>query len=94
MRTRYRLAPKGRKEPTEAEVDRYRDLGRLQYNYHLAVKRWHRRPLYRDPKAFMALLLILLITWLLTEAVRKEPVQEQVVPEERPHKEAADRRWP
>lgn len=90
MRTRYRVAPKGRKEPSDAEVARYRDLGRLQYNYHRALRRWHRKPLYRDPRTFMALLLILLITWLLAGTGLNDDRQDPSVPVQEHGKEAPE----
>lgn len=73
MRTRYRISPEGsRSKPTDAEIARYRDPKRLQYNYHRASGLLHRRPIYKDPKAFLALLLIVLVVWLIAEAEEKE----------------------
>ena len=68
MNRRYRISPEGRPpEPTDAEIARYRDPKRLVYNYHKATRALHRKPLYKDPKTFIALLIIVLITWLITE---------------------------
>jgi len=73
MKQRYRISPEGRKpEPTDADIARYRDPKRLQYNYHRALGLLHRRPIYKDPKAFLALLLIVLVVWLIVEAQEKE----------------------
>lgn len=73
MKQRYRISPEGRQpEPTDAEIARYRDPKRLQYNYHRALGLLHRRPIYKDPKAFLALLLIVLVVWLIVEAQEKE----------------------
>lgn len=86
MRTRYRISPEGRRsKPSDAEIASYRDPKRLQYNYHRASGLLHRRPIYKDPKAFLALLLIVLVVWLIAEAEEKErasdPAEtEQVVP--------------
>lgn len=86
MNQRYRISPEGRPpEPTDAEIAKYRDPKRLLYNYQRATRLLHRRPLYKDPKAFLALLLILLVVWLIAEAQEKEraktpPPQEQQVP--------------
>lgn len=72
MSPRYRITAQGRPpEPTEAEIARYRDPKRLLYNYHRARRRWHRRPLYKDPRSFLVLLIIVLIAWLLSEAAEK-----------------------
>lgn len=73
MKRCYRITPGGRGAPlTDAEIARYRSSDRLLYNYHRAVRR-PGRPLYRDPRSFITLLLILLLAWLLAEAgdVRK-----------------------
>lgn len=73
MKQRYRISPEGRKpEPSDAEIARYRDPKRLQYNYQRALGLLHRRPIYKDPKAFLALLLIVLVVWLVVEAQQKE----------------------
>ncbi len=73
MKQRYRISPEGRQpEPSDAELSRYRDPRRLQYNYHRALGLVHRRPIYKDPKAFLALLLVVLVVWLVVEAREKE----------------------
>lgn len=83
MRTRYRITPEGRSsEPSEQELARYRDPKRLVYNYQIARDRFHKKPLYKDPKAFLALLLIILVTLMIAEAAEKERAQQQSHPEE------------
>ncbi|MFZ1692864.1 MAG: hypothetical protein WAT74_06700 [Flavobacteriales bacterium] len=69
MKPRFRISPKGTgKEPSDAELLRYRDSGKLLYNYQHARNLLHKRPLYRDPKAFVVLLIIALLAWLLSQA--------------------------
>lgn len=83
MRTRYRITPEGRSsEPSEQELARYRDPKRLVYNYQIARDRFHKKPLYKDPKAFLALLLIILVALLIVEAAEKERAEQQAYPEE------------
>lgn len=65
MKREYRLTPPGQQPPSDAELARYRDAKRLVHAYEKAVRR-PRRPIYRDPKAFLALLLIVLLAWLLS----------------------------
>lgn len=88
MKHRYRITPKGSgPEPTDAEILRYRDKGRLLYNYQRARDLLHRRPIYRDPKAFFALLLIVLLAWLLSEGLLEGPRPDRggrPVPEQPP----------
>ncbi len=66
MKRTYRIAPDG-KRPTDEEIARYRDHARLQANYNKALHRLHRRPLYKDPRAFVAILVLLLLVWLIME---------------------------
>ncbi len=87
MKRHYRIAPGPIQMPSDAEIARYRDPRRLFYNYHRALHAMHRKPLYKDRKAFLALLLIVLLAWLLSDAAdrRKEagdapPPSEQHVP--------------
>ncbi|MCU0319103.1 MAG: hypothetical protein MUE88_03385 [Flavobacteriales bacterium] len=65
MKRHYRITPPGQQAPTDAELARYRDPKRLVHAYEKAVRR-PQRPIYRDPKAFLALLLIVLLAWLLS----------------------------
>jgi hypothetical protein len=59
------------KAPTEQETESFKDFGQLTHAYDNVVKR-PKKPLYKNPKAFLGLLLIILITWLVFEEVRKE----------------------
>ncbi len=83
MKPRYRISKEGRGgEPTDAELSRYRDGGRLLYNYQQAARMLHKRPLYKDPKAFIALVLIVLLALFISEVVEKEePTHTPNVPE-------------
>lgn len=73
MSTRYRISPEGRgPEPGDQELLRYRDSGKLIHNYQRAKHLFHRRPLYKDPKAFAALVIIVLLAILLAEVVEKD----------------------
>jgi hypothetical protein len=70
MKPRFRITPQGAgHEPSDSELLRYRDSGKLWYNYQRGRDLLHRKPLYKDPKAFVALLLIVLLAWLISEGV-------------------------
>ncbi len=71
MNTRYRISPQGRGVLNERQIDAHRDPKRLLFNYHRAVAR-PKRPLYKDPRSFIALLIIVLLAILITEVVEKE----------------------
>ena len=53
--------------PSEKEMGRYKDCGKLVHNYERATEPLYRRLLYRNRKRFMALLLILIILYLVFE---------------------------
>jgi hypothetical protein len=73
MKLRYRITPQGRPpEPSDAEIARYRDPQRVVLAHVRARDRWHRKPLYKDPRSFLALLLILLLAWLLSEGIDRK----------------------
>ena len=84
MKQRYHISPQGRgPEPTDAELLRYRDQGKLHYNYQRARSAMHRKPLYKDPKSFVALLLIVAMAWFISEVVENDAPTEPV-PEAQP----------
>jgi hypothetical protein len=76
MSRRYRISPQGPPPLTDAEIAKHKDARRLIYNYHRATKPLYKRPLYKDPKAFVALLIIVLLAILLAEAVEQDNVEE------------------
>lgn len=87
MKQRYRITPQGRGPLSDAEIARHQDARRLVYNYQRAKGLLHRKPLYKDRRAFLALLIIVLLAILLAEVSEKEkkdqeapPVPEQVSP--------------
>ncbi len=82
MKRRYRITPEGQgQQPTDAELARYRDPKRLIYNYTNAVQR-PKRPLYRDPKAFLFLVLIVLFAIYISERLEHRKQDLPVDPAE------------
>ncbi|MCB0770451.1 MAG: hypothetical protein KDC00_08600 [Flavobacteriales bacterium] len=72
MKRRYQIAPGIRSDgPSDEEIARYRDPKKLFYNYHKAVLR-PKVPIYKDPKAFLVLLLIVLLAYFIAEVVDKD----------------------
>lgn len=84
MKQRYRISPQGGRRLTEAEVAAHKDGRGLFYNYHQAVKPLYKRPLYKDPKAFIALLIIVLLAILISEAVEEPPTNVPPTTEQTP----------
>lgn len=50
-------------EPSKEQIDRYKDFTRLHHEYERLLKRG-KKPLYRDPKLFMLIFIILLVLFL------------------------------
>ena len=67
MKQRYHISPKGHKEPTEAEIAKYRDPKKLIHNYQKAQQLLHKKPIYKEPKAFLVLLVIVMLAYILSE---------------------------
>lgn len=71
--------------PSDADVARYADFGKLVYNYQRMTKPLYKRPLYKDPKVFLVILLVVLLAVLISRTVNDEqpgsgdrPVPEEV----------------
>lgn len=82
MKQRYHISPEGRKEPTEAEIAKYRDPKKLFYNYQKAQQLLHKKPIYKDPKAFLVLLVIVMLAYILSERTNEpwnsdDPIEKE-----------------
>lgn len=55
--------------PTDADVARYADFGKLVYNYERMTKPLFKRPLYKDPKTLLVLIVLLLVAYLVSEVM-------------------------
>ncbi len=65
------------------DPSKYKDFGKLVTNYESTLNRLHKKPLYKDPKAFLFLVMIILVAILVFEAVEEEKKQDE-------HKEIID----
>jgi hypothetical protein len=72
MSRRYRISPQGPERLTDEQIAQHKDVRHLFYNYHKATKPLYKRPLYKEPWAFIALLIVVLLVILVAEAVEKE----------------------
>ncbi|MDX1651791.1 MAG: hypothetical protein R3277_04825 [Brumimicrobium sp.] len=68
---KYKLDKNGQKGPTDEQIRRYKDFSTLSHKYERLTKRG-RKPLYRDPKMFILLLLLGLIFLLVFLETEKE----------------------
>lgn len=78
---KYKINPKSEKELSKEEISKYKDFGNLMTNYNDHKTKMH-QPLYKNPKFFLALLLILLVIYLIAESSRKDAVHDQKPPTE------------
>lgn len=62
----------GNKVPPDDKIDKHKNFKKLKANYDQQVKPLYKRPLYKDPKAFIVVLIILLLTYLIAEVAQKE----------------------
>lgn len=78
MKRRYHISPQGAgQSPTDAEIARYKDAARLQHNYIKARDLIHSKPIYKDRRAFLVILVIALLAWLLSERSHYAPDDAQ-----------------
>lgn len=61
-------------DPSDEKIDRHKDFGKLQANYNRMTKPLYKTPLYKNPKVFLVLLLILVLAYVIAEftAEKKE----------------------
>lgn len=66
--TKYKInRDKEPKIPTKEQMEKYKDFSRLTANYDKFTKR-PKLPLYKDKRFFLALIVIALIAYLLSQA--------------------------
>ena len=70
MKKEYRIRDGA--APTEAELRRYRDFGKLVYQHQRMTRPLYKRPLYRDPRALLVIIVIALLAVLIAQEVEKE----------------------
>lgn len=73
----YKIEKKPAKELRDEDIMKYKDFGKLTTNYESALQRLHKKPLYKDPKAFLTLLLIAVVAYLVFLAIEEEEAEKQ-----------------
>ncbi|MGD1847883.1 MAG: hypothetical protein ACFB10_21015 [Salibacteraceae bacterium] len=69
---RYKLDNKKAQPLNEEEMLRHKDFKKVLTNYQKATRPLYLMPLYRNPRTFLAVLLVLVILLLLWQAVEEE----------------------
>ncbi len=78
---KYRL-DREHSELSDQEVLKYKDYGKLVYNYHIATRPLYKKPLYKDPKVFIALVILVLLAIWIAEEVSKDAKDKAGAPQE------------
>ena len=77
---KYRLHSEDDQEkvPGDDVINKYKDFGKLTHNYDKVTK-IPKKPLYKDPKAFIALVLVIVVVWLIF-VMEEEEKEKQNTP--------------
>jgi hypothetical protein len=78
--SKYKFDKNKKPLPDDAEISKYKDFGKLVHNYQRATKPLYHKPLYKQPKVFIFLVMIVLLAILLAKVSEKE--QKQPAPVE------------
>lgn len=71
----------GKVVPSTESVERYKNFNSVLMDYKQVARDIHKKPLYKNPKMFMGLMLVLVIAYLVFEAVDEEDaMREKFVP--------------
>jgi len=62
---RYRLIAENPAQPSEKDVQAQKDFKKVKTNYHRMTKRIYKKPIYKDRKLLIGLILVLIILWLI-----------------------------
>jgi hypothetical protein len=54
-------------DPSDDKINRHKDFKKLQGNYQRMTKPLYKTPLYKNPKVFLVLLLILVLAYVVAE---------------------------
>ncbi len=70
--------------PGDDEISKYKDFGKLIHNYQRATKPLYHKPLYKQPKVFIFLVMIVLLALLISHFAEKEKDQTPAPVEQQP----------
>lgn len=57
---------------TDEQISKYRDYGKVASSYEQTLRKVHKKPLYKNPLAFLALLVFLLIFYLVLKSAKQD----------------------
>ena len=79
--SKYKFDKNKKPLPADDDISKYKDFGKLIHNYQRATKPLYEKPLYKQPKTFIFLVMIVLLALLIAHLAEKEE-QEKPAPQE------------
>lgn len=59
-------------EPDKGKIEKHKNFKKLKANYDDAVKPLYKKPLYKDKRTFLVILIIFLLAYIISEITEKE----------------------
>lgn len=82
--SKYKFDKNKKPLPGDDEISKYKDFGKLIHNYQRATKPLYNKPLYKQPKVFIFLVVIVLLALLISHLAEKEEQQKPAPQEQNP----------
>lgn len=79
---KYTYKRGGKPKIPASEIAKMKDFDGLKTNYQRAVHDIHRKPVYKNPRFFFGLLMVILIAYILFDMADKEAKQQDQKPPE------------
>jgi hypothetical protein len=79
---KYKLDERAEKAPESDDLSKYKDFGKVVTDYQKLAHDLHRKPLYKDKRLFLFVLIALLLLYLLFESQREQPQEKSPTPPE------------
>ncbi|MCG3167577.1 MAG: hypothetical protein POELPBGB_03371 [Bacteroidia bacterium] len=81
--SKYKFDKNKKPLPGDDEISKYKDFGKLIHNYQRATKPLYHKPLYKQPKVFIFLVMIVLLALLIAHLSEKEKQQKPALQEQK-----------
>jgi len=82
--SKYKFDKNKKPQPGDGEISKYKDFGKLIYNYQRATRPLYEKPLYKQPGVFIFLVIIVLLAMLIAHLSEKEKEQNPSKTEQKP----------
>lgn len=74
---KFRLKNRESEELSDQEIAKFKDFDRVVTNYDKALASIHKKPLYKQPRTFIILVIIVLMAYLISEATKESDPPEE-----------------